>query len=208
MQINLTGFMEKNTSLFMKELWRLVISASKNPQGIPDEILEEQKAMHEKQVEAQKRVQEEIAKRMGRRIGAQETGETPTATVAAVAAAAAAVATAAAPPAAKRKNRCVLDGSHEYLYGMSREVGRVVHPVAYRARFFPAERSHRWGRDTEADAKDGSKSDDRARETASASKRPKQEDEDGRSRSGGGGGGQSRERRRDRRDQSRESERR
>merc|ERR1719399_622413 len=43
MQLYLTGFLEKHTSTFMKELWGLLISAQKNPMGIPDEFLERKK---------------------------------------------------------------------------------------------------------------------------------------------------------------------
>lgn len=32
LQIQLTGFLEKNTSLFMKELWALVVSATEGTQ--------------------------------------------------------------------------------------------------------------------------------------------------------------------------------
>jgi serine/arginine repetitive matrix protein 1 len=39
-QIQLTGFMEKNTGRFMKELWILLTSAQKNLSGIPQEFLD------------------------------------------------------------------------------------------------------------------------------------------------------------------------
>eukprot|EP01018_Ginkgo_biloba_P034184 Gb_33063 [translate_table: standard] len=39
-QIQLTGFMEKNTGKFMKELWGLLISAQKNASGIPQQFLD------------------------------------------------------------------------------------------------------------------------------------------------------------------------
>ncbi|KNC79627.1 hypothetical protein, variant [Sphaeroforma arctica JP610] len=40
MQINLTGFMESKTKIFMKELWTHLISAQNSPHGIPQEFLE------------------------------------------------------------------------------------------------------------------------------------------------------------------------
>lgn len=39
-QISLTGFMEKNTGKFMKELWTLLISAQNNASGIPQQFLD------------------------------------------------------------------------------------------------------------------------------------------------------------------------
>lgn len=39
-QIQLTGFMEKNTGKFMKELWSLLTSAQKNASGIPQQFLD------------------------------------------------------------------------------------------------------------------------------------------------------------------------
>lgn len=40
-QIQLTGFMEKNTGKFMKELWVLLLSAQKNASGVPQQFLDE-----------------------------------------------------------------------------------------------------------------------------------------------------------------------
>lgn len=39
-QIQLTGFMEKNTGKFMKELWTLLLSAEKNASGVPQQFLD------------------------------------------------------------------------------------------------------------------------------------------------------------------------
>lgn len=39
-QIQLTGFMEKNTVKFMKELWILLLSAQKNTSGVPQQFLD------------------------------------------------------------------------------------------------------------------------------------------------------------------------
>ena len=43
LQIQLTGFLEKDTAAFCKELWKLCISAQSNPQGVPKELLEAKK---------------------------------------------------------------------------------------------------------------------------------------------------------------------
>lgn len=66
LQINLTGFLEKNTSLFCKELWNLLISAARTPSGIPQKFLDdkaeeirareaERSAMQERLVEERRR---------------------------------------------------------------------------------------------------------------------------------------------------------
>lgn len=39
-QISLTGFMERNTGKFMKELWSLLISAQQNVSGVPQQFLD------------------------------------------------------------------------------------------------------------------------------------------------------------------------
>ncbi|KAL5717275.1 hypothetical protein ACHQM5_010312 [Ranunculus cassubicifolius] len=39
-QIQITGFMEKNTGKFMKELWNLLLSAQKNASGVPQQFLD------------------------------------------------------------------------------------------------------------------------------------------------------------------------
>lgn len=44
MQINLTGFLEQNAAVFMKELWQHLLSAQASPSGIPDVFLEQAKA--------------------------------------------------------------------------------------------------------------------------------------------------------------------
>lgn len=43
LQIQLTGFLDKDTSKFCKELWSLCLSGQKNPQGVPKELLEAKK---------------------------------------------------------------------------------------------------------------------------------------------------------------------
>ena len=43
LQIQLTGFLDKDTPKFCKELWNLCLSAQTNPQGVPKELLEAKK---------------------------------------------------------------------------------------------------------------------------------------------------------------------
>ncbi|PLB52663.1 hypothetical protein P170DRAFT_423505 [Aspergillus steynii IBT 23096] len=43
LQIQLTGFLDKDTAKFCKELWSLCLSAQQNPQGVPKELLEAKK---------------------------------------------------------------------------------------------------------------------------------------------------------------------
>jgi len=43
MQIDLTGFLARNTGPFMKELWQLLIDAQNSPNGIPPVLIEERK---------------------------------------------------------------------------------------------------------------------------------------------------------------------
>lgn len=51
MQINLTGFLEKNTQKFVLELWQLLLSAQESFSGIPALFLEQKKKeLMEKQV--------------------------------------------------------------------------------------------------------------------------------------------------------------
>ncbi|KAM3556699.1 hypothetical protein MY1884_004928 [Beauveria asiatica] len=42
-QIQLTGFLDKDTAPFCKELWKLFLSAQESPQGVPKELLEAKK---------------------------------------------------------------------------------------------------------------------------------------------------------------------
>jgi serine/arginine repetitive matrix protein 1 len=43
LQIQLTGFLDKDTAKFCKELWLLCLSGQQNPQGVPKELLEAKK---------------------------------------------------------------------------------------------------------------------------------------------------------------------
>uniref|UniRef100_A0A804R8Q4 PWI domain-containing protein n=1 Tax=Zea mays TaxID=4577 RepID=A0A804R8Q4_MAIZE len=60
-QIQLTGFMEKNTMKFMKELWSLLLSAQQNASGVPQQFLDEKEAeIHKKKDD---RIAQEIQKK-------------------------------------------------------------------------------------------------------------------------------------------------
>ncbi|XP_019053952.1 PREDICTED: serine/arginine repetitive matrix protein 1-like [Nelumbo nucifera] len=62
-QIHLTGFMEKNTGKFMKELWTLLLSAQKNASGVPQQFLDaKEEETRKKKVEAD-RIKLEIQKK-------------------------------------------------------------------------------------------------------------------------------------------------
>ncbi|KAH8884574.1 PWI domain-containing protein [Thozetella sp. PMI_491] len=43
LQIQLTGFLDKDTAPFCKEMWKLFLSAQSSPQGVPQELLEAKK---------------------------------------------------------------------------------------------------------------------------------------------------------------------
>ncbi|KAK1599938.1 PWI domain-containing protein [Colletotrichum navitas] len=43
LQIQLTGFLDKDTAPFCKDLWNLCLSAQTSPQGVPKELLEAKK---------------------------------------------------------------------------------------------------------------------------------------------------------------------
>ncbi|MQL90235.1 hypothetical protein Taro_022822 [Colocasia esculenta] len=65
-QIQLTGFMEKNTGKFMREMWGLLLSAQKNASGVPQQFLDEkEEEMRKKKVESD-RITQEIQKKKDR----------------------------------------------------------------------------------------------------------------------------------------------
>lgn len=67
-QISLTGFMEKNTGKFMKELWALLLSAQKNASGVPQQFLDaKEEETRRKKVEAD-RIANEIEKKKEKEI--------------------------------------------------------------------------------------------------------------------------------------------
>lgn len=67
LQISLTGFLEKNTSLFCRELWQLLISATETGTGIPQRFLDEKaaemKRLREEQEAVMARLKEAAEKR-------------------------------------------------------------------------------------------------------------------------------------------------
>ncbi|KAI9835176.1 MAG: hypothetical protein M1819_002546 [Sarea resinae] len=61
LQIQLTGFLDKDTAKFCKELWNLCLSAQSNPQGVPKELLEAKKLeLIQEKIEAEKAAEETI----------------------------------------------------------------------------------------------------------------------------------------------------
>ncbi|KAL8734774.1 MAG: hypothetical protein Q9181_003059 [Wetmoreana brouardii] len=59
LQIQLTGFLDKDTPKFCKDLWTLCLSAQSSPQGVPKELLEAKKAeLIQEKIDAEKAAQE------------------------------------------------------------------------------------------------------------------------------------------------------
>ncbi|KAI9878258.1 MAG: hypothetical protein M1830_001437 [Pleopsidium flavum] len=59
LQIQLTGFLDKDTARFCKELWTLCLSAQSNPQGVPKELLEAKKLeLIQEKIDAEKAAEE------------------------------------------------------------------------------------------------------------------------------------------------------
>ena len=59
LQINLTGFLDKDTPKFCKELWNLCLSAQTSPQGVPKELLEAKKLeLIQEKIDAEKAADE------------------------------------------------------------------------------------------------------------------------------------------------------
>ncbi|TLD12741.1 uncharacterized protein PgNI_04874 [Pyricularia grisea] len=59
LQIQLTGFLDKETPGFCKELWNLCLSAQASPQGVPKELLEAKKReLMQEKIEAEKAAEE------------------------------------------------------------------------------------------------------------------------------------------------------
>ncbi|XVE59304.1 hypothetical protein DITRI_Ditri05aG0035400 [Diplodiscus trichospermus] len=62
-QISLTGFMEKNTGKFMKELWSLLLSAQRNASGVPQQFLDAKEEETRKKKAESDRIASEIQKK-------------------------------------------------------------------------------------------------------------------------------------------------
>ncbi|RWA12197.1 hypothetical protein EKO27_g2884 [Xylaria grammica] len=59
LQIQLTGFLDKDTAPFCKELWKLCLSAQSSPQGVPKELLEAKKLeLIQEKIDADKAAEE------------------------------------------------------------------------------------------------------------------------------------------------------
>ncbi|KAD4584575.1 hypothetical protein E3N88_22176 [Mikania micrantha] len=61
-QISLTGFMEKNTGKFMKELWTHLLSAQQNASGVPQQFLDAKEEETRKKQEDTDRITRELKK--------------------------------------------------------------------------------------------------------------------------------------------------
>lgn len=62
LQINITGFLEKDASGFVLDMWKLLISAQNN-HGIPPEFLEKKKDEIRRKKAEHDRIQAELAKK-------------------------------------------------------------------------------------------------------------------------------------------------
>nr|GMD20295.1 serine/arginine repetitive matrix protein 1 [Ipomoea batatas] len=65
-QIQLTGFMERNTGKFMKELWSLLLSAQNNASGVPQQFLDAKEEETKKKKAESDRITNEIQRRKER----------------------------------------------------------------------------------------------------------------------------------------------
>ncbi|CAG8642269.1 15837_t:CDS:2 [Acaulospora morrowiae] len=63
MQINLTGFLEKNAPIFVTELWNLLLSAQDSESGIPNIFLEQKMKEIREKKEEDERIMKEIRRR-------------------------------------------------------------------------------------------------------------------------------------------------
>ncbi|XP_021277778.1 serine/arginine repetitive matrix protein 1 [Herrania umbratica] len=71
-QISLTGFMEKNTGKFMKELWTLLLSAQRNASGVPQQFLDAKEEETRKKKAESDRIANEIQKKKDNESGELE----------------------------------------------------------------------------------------------------------------------------------------
>ncbi|KAL3850644.1 hypothetical protein ACJIZ3_012526 [Penstemon smallii] len=62
-QISLTGFMERNTGKFMKELWLLLLSAQQNMSGVPQQFLDAKEEETKKKMAETDRIADEIRRK-------------------------------------------------------------------------------------------------------------------------------------------------
>ncbi|KXH56497.1 hypothetical protein CSAL01_11179 [Colletotrichum salicis] len=77
LQIQLTGFLDKDTAPFCRELWKLFLSAQTSPQGVPKELLEAKKLeLIQEKMEAD-RAADEARRRRGDADRRQQDGPVP-----------------------------------------------------------------------------------------------------------------------------------
>jgi len=62
MTINMTGFMENQTTTFMTELWELLLSAQKEPSGIPQQLIREKLDEKQRKMVEIEKAQEKLQK--------------------------------------------------------------------------------------------------------------------------------------------------
>ncbi|KAL6564973.1 hypothetical protein OROMI_016423 [Orobanche minor] len=62
-QISLTGFMERNTGKFMKELWALLLSAQQNVSGVPQQFLDAKEEETKRKKAETDRIADELRKK-------------------------------------------------------------------------------------------------------------------------------------------------
>ncbi|KAK2805398.1 Dual-specificity kinase, spindle pole body (SPB) duplication and spindle checkpoint function [Onygenales sp. PD_10] len=73
LQIQLTGFLDKDTAKFCKELWNLCLSAQDNPQGVPKELLEAKKLeLRQEKLESERQAEEARRRKEEERIRERE----------------------------------------------------------------------------------------------------------------------------------------
>ncbi|GKC20461.1 serine/arginine repetitive matrix protein 1 isoform X1 [Tanacetum coccineum] len=78
-QISLTGFMEKNTGKFMKELWTHLLSAQENDSGVPQQFLDAKEEETRKKQEDTDRITRELKRakeKEGRELDQERTRRT------------------------------------------------------------------------------------------------------------------------------------
>eukprot|EP00238_Polyblepharides_amylifera_P007435 CAMPEP_0196587410 /NCGR_PEP_ID=MMETSP1081-20130531/57393_1 /TAXON_ID=36882 /ORGANISM="Pyramimonas amylifera, Strain CCMP720" /LENGTH=534 /DNA_ID=CAMNT_0041909593 /DNA_START=92 /DNA_END=1696 /DNA_ORIENTATION=+ len=63
MMVNLTSFLEKNASLFMKELWAMLVSAQESEDGVPMQLIRAKEEEIRKRKEEIARIQESLLKK-------------------------------------------------------------------------------------------------------------------------------------------------
>jgi len=77
LQLNLEGFLEGDAPPFVKDLWKLLLSAQASPGGIPAEFLEQKKAQLRQKREEESRVKSTLSAVIGR--GSEDAALTTTA---------------------------------------------------------------------------------------------------------------------------------